>query len=132
MPKARTVPLAGNSIGTDRRFLAAQLPAIEEFLHYRSVDVSTVKELARRWFPEVMAELPPRPGATGPWTTSGERGRAGLLPIPDLPPSGARVVPPASPAVAGPLTPTRPPPTAPTRPATPERSTDGPTVRAAP
>lgn len=45
----RTVPLCGNSIGTDRRFLAVHLPEIEEFLHYRSIDVSTVKELARRW-----------------------------------------------------------------------------------
>ena len=62
VPKARTVPLAGNSIGTDRRFLAAQLPAIEEFLHYRSVDVSTVKELGPRWFPEVMDEAPPKAG----------------------------------------------------------------------
>ena len=44
----RTVPLAGNSIGTDRRFLAAHLPEIENWLHYRSVDVSTVKELCRR------------------------------------------------------------------------------------
>lgn len=60
--KARTVPLAGNSIGTDRRFLAAQLPAIEEFLHYRSVDVSTVKELGRRWFPEVMKGVPTKAG----------------------------------------------------------------------
>jgi oligoribonuclease len=60
--KARTVPLAGNSIGTDRRFLAAQLPAIEEFLHYRSVDVSTVKELARRWFPQVMEGVPTKAG----------------------------------------------------------------------
>ncbi len=60
--KARTVPLAGNSIGTDRRFLAAQLPAIEEFLHYRSVDVSTVKELGRRWFPEVMKGVPAKAG----------------------------------------------------------------------
>ena len=48
----RTVPLAGNSIGTDRRFLAAQLPEIEDYLHYRSVDVSTLKELAARWYPE--------------------------------------------------------------------------------
>ena len=71
VPKARTVPLAGNSIGTDRRFLAAQLPEIEEYLHYRSVDVSTVKELARRWYPEVDGRTPrPRPAATGPWTTS--------------------------------------------------------------
>lgn len=47
----RTVPLCGNSIGMDRRFLAAYLPEIEQFLHYRSVDVSTIKELARRWYP---------------------------------------------------------------------------------
>jgi oligoribonuclease len=53
IPEPRTVPLAGNSIGTDRRFLATQLPEIEEYLHYRSVDVSTVKELCRRWRPEV-------------------------------------------------------------------------------
>ena len=54
----RTVPLCGNSIGTDRRFLAKHLPEIEEFLHYRSIDVSTVKELARRWRPEVLASAP--------------------------------------------------------------------------
>jgi oligoribonuclease len=60
--KARTVPLAGNSIGTDRRFLAAQLPEIEEFLHYRSVDVSTVKELCRRWRPEVYKAAPEKRG----------------------------------------------------------------------
>lgn len=58
--KPRTVPLAGNSIGTDRRFLAAQLPSIEEYLHYRSVDVSTVKELARRWFPQALDGAPPK------------------------------------------------------------------------
>ena len=57
-PEARTVPLCGNSIGTDRRFLAAQLPDIENWLHYRSVDVSTVKELCRRWYPEVLARAP--------------------------------------------------------------------------
>lgn len=54
----RSVPLCGNSIGTDRRFLAAYLPEIEEFLHYRSVDVSTVKELARRWSPKILAARP--------------------------------------------------------------------------
>jgi oligoribonuclease len=54
----RSVPLCGNSIGTDRRFLATQLPEIEEFLHYRSIDVSTLKELARRWYPEVYASAP--------------------------------------------------------------------------
>jgi oligoribonuclease len=55
---ARTVPLCGNSIGTDRRFLAAQLPEIEEFLHYRSVDVSTLKELAKRWNAPLLAGAP--------------------------------------------------------------------------
>ena len=58
-PSARTVPLCGNSIGTDRRFLAAYLPEIEEYLHYRSVDVSTLKELAKRWNPAIL-ERPPR------------------------------------------------------------------------
>jgi oligoribonuclease len=54
----RTVPLCGNSIGTDRRFLANQWPQIEEFLHYRSVDVSTVKELCRRWYPDTLKAAP--------------------------------------------------------------------------
>ena len=58
LPEPRTVPLCGNSIGTDRRFLAKHLPEIEEFLHYRSIDVSTIKELARRWRPEVLASAP--------------------------------------------------------------------------
>jgi oligoribonuclease len=58
IPEARTVPLCGNSIGTDRRFLAAHLPEIEDFLHYRSVDVSTIKELARRWNPSVVSNAP--------------------------------------------------------------------------
>lgn len=51
IPEAGTVPLCGNSIGMDRRFLAAYLPEIENFLHYRSIDVSTIKELAKRWYP---------------------------------------------------------------------------------
>ncbi len=55
-PVARTVPLCGNSIGTDRRFLAAYLPGIEEHLHYRSVDVSSLKELVRRWHPDVLTQ----------------------------------------------------------------------------
>lgn len=55
---ARTVPLCGNSIGTDRRFLASQLPEVEAFLHYRSIDVSSVKELCRRWYPDALAEAP--------------------------------------------------------------------------
>ena len=62
VPVARTVPLAGNSIGTDRRFLAAQLPEIEDYLHYRSVDVSTIKELCRRWLPDVYKASPEKKG----------------------------------------------------------------------
>ena len=58
----RTVPLCGNSIGTDRRFLARHLPKIENFLHYRSIDVSTVKELARRWQPSVYEGAPGKAG----------------------------------------------------------------------
>ena len=56
------MPLAGNSIGTDRRFLATQLPEIEDYLHYRSVDVSTIKELCRRWRPEVYKAAPSKKG----------------------------------------------------------------------
>jgi oligoribonuclease len=62
IPEPRTVPLAGNSIGTDRRFLATQLPEIEEYLHYRSVDVSTLKELCRRWYPQVTKTAPEKKG----------------------------------------------------------------------
>ena len=58
MPEPRTVPLCGNSIGTDRRFLAVYLPEIEEHLHYRSVDVSTIKELTRRWYPGALEAMP--------------------------------------------------------------------------
>ena len=62
IPEPGTVPLAGNSIGTDRRFLAAQLPELEDYLHYRSVDVSTVKELCRRWRPDVYKAAPVKKG----------------------------------------------------------------------
>jgi oligoribonuclease len=58
VPAPRTVPLCGNSIATDRRFLAAHLPEIENWLHYRSIDVSTVKELCRRWYPEALRAAP--------------------------------------------------------------------------
>jgi len=58
VPTPRSVPLCGNSIGTDRRFLAAQLPEIEDWLHYRCVDVSTVKELCRRWYPAALSGAP--------------------------------------------------------------------------
>jgi oligoribonuclease len=56
--EARTIPLCGNSIGTDRRFLQEYMPTLEEFFHYRNVDVSTLKELARRWHPEVLDAMP--------------------------------------------------------------------------
>ncbi len=62
VPAPRTVPLCGNSIATDRRFLAAHLRAIEDHLHYRSVDVSTVKELCRRWYPDALASAPAKAG----------------------------------------------------------------------
>lgn len=62
IPEARTTPLCGNSIGTDRRFLAKYLPEIENYLHYRSVDVSTIKELVRRWYPKLGLERPNKGG----------------------------------------------------------------------
>lgn len=58
VPEERTVPLCGNSIGTDRRFLLAYLPDIENYLHYRSVDVSSVKELVKRWYPAIDSARP--------------------------------------------------------------------------
>jgi oligoribonuclease len=61
--EARRVPLCGNSIGMDRRFLAAYLPQIEEYLHYRSVDVSTIKELVKRWYPALNSSRPRKAGS---------------------------------------------------------------------
>ncbi len=58
VPNPEATPLCGNSIGMDRRFLTAYLPEIENCLHYRSVDVSTIKELARRWYPESLVAAP--------------------------------------------------------------------------
>jgi len=63
IPEPGTVPLCGNSIGTDRRFLAAQLPELDAWFHYRSIDVSTVKELAKRWYPVAAAGAPPKRAA---------------------------------------------------------------------
>lgn len=56
--EARSIPLCGNSIGTDRRFLQEYMPTLEAFFHYRNVDVSTLKELTRRWHPDVLESLP--------------------------------------------------------------------------
>jgi oligoribonuclease len=53
VPNPRTAPLCGNSIATDRGFLARDMPALDAFLHYRMIDVSSIKELCRRWYPRV-------------------------------------------------------------------------------
>jgi oligoribonuclease len=53
VPEPKTAPLCGNSIATDRGFLARDMPALDEHLHYRMIDVSSLKELARRWYPRV-------------------------------------------------------------------------------
>ncbi|GAA1291834.1 oligoribonuclease [Pseudonocardia aurantiaca] len=58
VPEPRTVPLAGNSIATDRGFLSRDMPELDAHLHYRMVDVSSVKELCRRWFPRVFYAKP--------------------------------------------------------------------------
>lgn len=58
VPDAHSAPVCGNSIGVDRRFLDAFLPELDAYLHYRSVDVSTLKELCRRWSPEVYRHRP--------------------------------------------------------------------------
>jgi len=55
--EAGASPMCGNSICQDRRFLAREMPALEKFFHYRNLDVSTLKELARRWAPSVLAGL---------------------------------------------------------------------------
>lgn len=62
LPEPRTIPLCGNSIGTDRRFLAKYLPEIENHLHYRSVDVSSIKELVKRWYPGLNISRPSKSG----------------------------------------------------------------------
>jgi oligoribonuclease len=61
-PEKRTAPLAGNSIGTDRMFLNRYMPELDAHLHYRNVDVSSIKELVRRWYPKVYFQLPKKNG----------------------------------------------------------------------
>jgi oligoribonuclease len=58
VPEAGTTPLCGNSIGVDRRFLGRYLPELDAYLHYRSIDVSSFKELARRWYPKAYKGRP--------------------------------------------------------------------------
>lgn len=62
VPLERRAPLAGNTIGTDRMFLARYMPNIDQYLHYRNVDVSSIKELARRWYPRVFFQAPEKHG----------------------------------------------------------------------
>ena len=62
VPEARTAPLAGNTIGTDRLFIAKYMPKVDAHLHYRSIDVSSIKELSRRWYPRVYFQMPKKDG----------------------------------------------------------------------
>jgi oligoribonuclease len=62
VPEARKAPLCGNSIATDRGFLARDMPELDNYLHYRMVDVSSVKELARRWYPRAYYAAPGKRG----------------------------------------------------------------------
>lgn len=62
VPEGRKAPLAGNTIGTDRAFLARDMPTLETYVHYRNVDVSSIKELARRWYPRVYFHTPEKSG----------------------------------------------------------------------
>jgi oligoribonuclease len=62
VPEGQKPPMSGNSIGTDRAFIAKYMPTLNERLHYRNVDVSSMKELARRWFPRVYFHSPTKDG----------------------------------------------------------------------
>ncbi len=62
VPEPRRAPLAGNTIGTDRAFLARDMPTLEGHVHYRNVDVSSIKELARRWYPRAYYNTPSKSG----------------------------------------------------------------------
>jgi oligoribonuclease len=62
VPDVRKAPLAGNTIGTDRTFLARDMPEIESHVHYRNVDVSSLKELAKRWYPRIYFTAPTKSG----------------------------------------------------------------------
>lgn len=62
VPTAQQAPLAGNTIGTDRAFLARYMPRVDSHLHYRNVDVSSIKELVRRWIPRIYFNAPEKDG----------------------------------------------------------------------
>jgi oligoribonuclease len=61
-PEGSRPPLAGNTVATDRAFLARDMPQLEDYLHYRIVDVSSIKELSRRWFPRAYYSAPSKGG----------------------------------------------------------------------
>ena len=62
VPEPRRAPLGGNTVGTDRNFLARDMPELEAHLHYRIIDVSSIKELARRWYPRAYFNAPAKSG----------------------------------------------------------------------
>jgi oligoribonuclease len=62
IPNAKTAPLAGNTIGTDRMFISIYMPALDDHLHYRNIDVSTIKELSKRWYPRAYFQAPKKDG----------------------------------------------------------------------
>lgn len=62
VPDAQSAPLAGNTIGTDRMFLQKYMPDVHEHLHYRNIDVSTIKELSKQWFPKAYYQSPDKNG----------------------------------------------------------------------
>lgn len=97
---ANTAPLCGNSIGVDRRFLDRYLPAVDRYVHYRSIDVSSLKELARRWNPAVLKGQPGKKSTHRALDDIRESieelryYRTSFLKLPDVAPEG-----PAAPAV---------------------------------
>lgn len=62
VPEPRKAPLGGNTVATDRGFLARDMPVLESYLHYRIIDVSSIKELSRRWYPRVYFNAPKKSG----------------------------------------------------------------------
>jgi oligoribonuclease len=62
VPEPRKAPLGGNTVATDRGFLARDMPELEEWLHYRIIDVSSIKELSRRWYPRIYFNAPKKHG----------------------------------------------------------------------
>jgi oligoribonuclease len=62
IPEPHSAPLCGNTIGMDRRFLAVYMPEVDEYLHYRCIDVSSIKELCRRWYPSVTRKVSTKRG----------------------------------------------------------------------